>query len=135
MCCESFEGSRQQILRLNVNGMLVSCQSTKINNKFAEWFQRIYGKLKSIKCKRVSVRNFLGITLGIEQELEKIHLLQEEHQQDLIKTFPKEVKGTHLVRWHMNSLKERPVDCCVEIKRERSVLVWQRNFVCSNKQN
>ena len=91
-----YQGKDQQTLRLHVDNMLVSCKNKKSNDEFVTWCQEKYGQYKKVKCNRGKIHTFLGMVLDFERDPGSVHVLQEEHVSNLIKTFPEELKGKAL---------------------------------------
>ena len=49
--------------------------------------------MKPIRCERGFEHEFLGMRLDFGRDPGKVHIIQEEHQEDLVKHFPEQVKG------------------------------------------
>ena len=111
-CVENrYDGDDQQTLRLHVDDMLVSYKNKKHSEEIAEWFQKTYGKLKPVKCTQSSTHTSLLMMLDFGVEPRKCHISQPSHQEDLMNTFPEQVKVNSLSPAASDLFRETPMNC------------------------
>ena len=55
-----------------------------MNDQFQEWCNKKYGSIKPVKCHRGGVHTFLGMKLDFQREKGTVHILQEEHVDDVV---------------------------------------------------
>ena len=74
---------KQHLIRFHVDNVLSSHVNEKVNDQFAEWAQKTYGKLKPMEVVRGKIHTFLGMTLDFTIKGE-CHVLQEDHIRDIV---------------------------------------------------
>ena len=84
---------RQHLVWFHIDGILSSHEDPKVNDMFAKWAQSLYCKIKPVKVKRGRSFKFLGMTLDFLKKGE-CHVLQEEMIEDIVNSWPEEIKKT-----------------------------------------
>lgn len=84
---------RQHLVRFHVDDILSSLVDPKVNDHFARWAQKMYGKIKPVEVKRGKIFRFLGMTLDLSKEGE-CHALQEDQIAEIVSNWPEEIEET-----------------------------------------
>ena len=87
-------GGKQHLVRFHVDDILSSHEDSKVNDYFALWAQRKYGRIKPVEVKRGKTFRFLGMTLNFSQTGE-CHVLQEEMIEEVVSSWPEDFEKTN----------------------------------------
>ena len=73
-------------IRYHVDDVISSHLNSKVNDEFAAWANKVYGKLKKVEVHCGRIHDYLGMCLNFQQEKGKVHISQCDHVADLIES-------------------------------------------------
>ena len=80
----------QHTVRFHVDDLLSSHVNPKVNDKFASWLEKMYGKYKAVEPTRGKVHDYLGMIVDFsEDEVVKINMVK--YVENMIRDFPSEI--------------------------------------------
>ena len=88
----------QHTIRYHVDDVITSHLLAKVNDDFASWADKVYGKLKKVEVHRGKIHEYLGMKLDFEREAGKVHVPKDGHVNDIIETWPEKLKPTQVLR-------------------------------------
>ena len=80
----------QHTVRFHVDDLLSSHVNPKVNDKFASWLEKMYGKYKAVEPTRGKVHDYLGMIVDFnEDEVVKIDMVK--YVENMIRDFPAKI--------------------------------------------
>ena len=83
----------QHTIRFHVDDVLSSHVDKRVNDKFLEWLNRNYGKIKDVVATRGQVHDYLGMTLDFNTR-GKVKFKMDDYVEKMIESFPVKLKST-----------------------------------------
>ena len=81
----------QHTIRFHVDNILLSHVDPKVNDDFAAWLQKTYGDIKDVAMVCGKKHDFLGMQLDFSED-GVCHVRQDSHVQDMIDSWPENLK-------------------------------------------
>ena len=77
----------QQTIRFHVDDIMSSHKNPKVNDKFGEWLERMYGSYKAVKPLRGKVHDYLGMKIDFGTK-DTVIIDMDQYVHDMIVDFP-----------------------------------------------
>ena len=77
----------QQTIRFHVDDIMSSHKNPKVNDKFGEWLERMYGTYKAVKPLRGKVHDYLGMKIDFGTK-DTVIIDMDQYVHDMIVDFP-----------------------------------------------
>ena len=74
----------QHTIRYHVDDVILSHCNSKVNDDFARWADKFYGRLKPVEVRQGKVHEYLGMTMDFQKSPGKVHVSQHSHVRDLL---------------------------------------------------
>ena len=87
------KNEKQHTVRFHVDDIMSSHVNKKVNDKFLEWLNRNYGKLKRVTSSRGDVHEFLGMTIDFTEK-GKVKFRMDKYVERMLEEFPMKFKST-----------------------------------------
>ena len=88
---------KQQTIRFHVDDVMVSHVDPNVNNKFADWLQKMYGSVGDVKVHRGKVHEYLGQNFHFLGN-GKLEIEQKDYVKNLIEEFPVKMSKCDVAR-------------------------------------
>jgi hypothetical protein len=85
--------AKQQTVRFHVDDLMSSHVDSKVNDKFEEWLNKMYGAHGKVKTTRGKVHDYLGMTFDFSQE-GKVIVDMVDYITNMVEEFPMDFKPT-----------------------------------------
>jgi len=88
---------KQHTVRFHVDDLLSSHVDSRINDKFAEWLEKMYGKHGKVKVHRGKVHDYLGMNLDFSEK-GKVKIDMKSYVKDMIEEYPVQLSETDVAK-------------------------------------
>ena len=87
------KNGNQHTIRFHVDDIMSSHVNKRVNDKFLEWLNRNYGKLKTVTATRGKLHEYLGMTIDYSEK-GKVKFRMDDYVEKMIEEFPVKLKST-----------------------------------------
>ena len=87
------KNEKQQTIRFHVDDIMSSHVDKKVNDKFLNWLNRNYGKLKPVSATRGKSHEYLGMTVDFNHD-GKVKFRMEDYVQKMIDEYPVNLRSS-----------------------------------------
>ena len=94
---DRIKNKRQHTIRSHVDNILSSHVDPAVNDEFSKWAQSKYGDVKDVEVTRGKKYTLLGTVLEFGDP-GVCHVLQEEHVEDIVSSWPEKLKK---ITWYL----------------------------------